>query len=577
MDIKVFAMICIATVRLVGFMVVTDLFLRFRERILLWIAAGWLVYALSPLFELIGILYAHPFFDFLYVSLALEGMLMLVSGAIWIFRKFSLSWAAAGEVGLFILMLLFYMLGLSRVVSFMVPALQFLALFAVSVISFLGYRSFYRVGGNSIYWLLATFIAGAMQAGVFVFIPAPQLPALIYVLTVLISVLSIIFFMHLEHNITLHRQHESESRYRLIVENQSDLIVKLDMAGRLLYANPRYCAMFAQSQKELLGRVITRHTFNESGEADDSRLARQALFHEPYACYVEERTETAFGWRWLAWSEKTVFDANQNMLAIVAVGRDISEQKEAAAEIRRLNQELEQRVSERTAQLETLNRELETFTYSVSHDLKAPLRGIEGFSQILLNEYAGQLDGEGKHYLENVVDSVQHMRTLIDDLLAYSKLDRRTQYKQQIIMSELVNELLAEHSLELEQRGVQVNMRLERCVFMADRETMRQALGNLIDNAIKYSKYASPSRIEVGYEYQTKFMHLWVRDNGIGFEMENQNKIFELFQRLHSQEEYAGTGVGLAIVQKAVQRMDGRIRVESAPGQGATFTLELPL
>jgi len=576
MEIIVFALVCITLVRLVGVIISFDFFIRLRERIFLWIGSGWLIYALCPFFGLLANLYSKPAWDFLYLSLALIGMLILTSGAIWIFRKIPLNWVALGALVLFILMLGLYIAGLRNLVVLLVPLLQFLFLITVTIISIYRRKAFIQVGGNSIYWLISIFFVGALQAGLYIFIPMNQLPVMIYAITVLMSVLIIIFFVHLEHNISLHRQHESETRYRLIVENQSDLIIKLDVSGNLLYANPKYCELFGLSLEDQLGRPVAHQISQESGQDTAALWNNPSLHQEPFSFYVEQFTQTARGWRWLAWSERTVFDTEQKMLAIVAAGRDISAQKAAEDEIRRLNQDLEQRVRERTAQLETLNKDLETFTYSVSHDLKAPLRGIEGFSQILLEDHAENLDERGRHYLDKIIDNAHHMRVLIDDLLAYSRLERRALQKLEISLEELLNELLAQHSLELEQTLTSVELHLNDCRIMADRESLFQALGNLFDNAIKYSKNATPPRIEVGCERAQGLLRIWIRDNGIGFEMQYQQKIFELFQRLHSQNEYTGTGVGLAIVKKAVQRMDGRVWAESVPGQGSVFTIEVP-
>jgi len=576
MEIMMFAMLCIALVRCVGLVVMTDFFLRQRQMIYLWLAFGWLLYALSPVFKIFWGWNDWPGFEFLYLSLALEGMMLLVAGATGLFIKQPLKWVLFAAVVLFFVMLVMYATGWGQLLAGMVPALQFLMLAAVSSASFARRKTMVKVGGKSIYWLIAIFVAGCGQALMFIFLHPPQLSVMIYAQTVLMSVLIIIFFMHLQNNISLKREQESDSRYRLIVENQSDLIIKLDMSGRFLYANPKYCELFGTSQDTLLGTLIERHTVEAGAAEENTKHARLALFKKPFACYVEERTLTSQGWRWLAWSEKTVFDEDDNLLAVVAAGRDITPQKEAEAEIRRLNQELEQRVGERTAQLQALNKELETFTYSVSHDLKAPLRGIEGFSKILLEDHQDKLNAEGRHFLWNIVNIVGHMRALIDDLLAYSRLERRTVRNQRIMLEELVNDLLAEHRLELDERAAQVDIKLQDCVLEADQENLRQALGNLIDNAIKYSRNASPPRIEVGLECVKPWVRIWVRDNGIGFDIAFKEKIFELFQRLHGPDEYAGTGVGLAIVAKAVQRMEGKINVVSAPGQGATFTIELP-
>lgn len=576
MDIAMFALFCLTLVRFVGVMISIDFFFRLRERIYLWIAIGWLIYALSPMFGLLAEINQSPVYEFLYMSLALQGVLMLTSGAIWIFKKIRLDWVAMGGMLSFLIMVFLYMEGRRSIYGYLVPGLQLLILATVSGISLVQRKAFTRVGGNSLYWLLSIFLVGAFQACLYIFIPPVKLPSFIYALTIVMSVLIIIFFVHLQHNISLHRQQESEARYRLIVENQSELLIKLTMDGRFLYANPNYCELFGLAQENIIGSLILHQVsgLEQSGQA--YFVARQSLFQPPYNCYVEELTLTAHGWHWLAWSGKTVFDADQHMVAIVSAGRDITKQKEAEAEILRLNQDLEQRVLDRTAQLEHLNKELEVFTYSVSHDLKAPLRGIEGFSQILQEDYADKLDEKGLHVLENIIVSTGHMRALIDDLLAYSRLERHTLQKQEIRVEDLVDEILAQHRLELEQSGARVDVHLENARITVDRENLFQALGNLIDNAIKYSRQATPPRIEVGCESQPGILKIWIRDNGIGFDMVYKQKIFEIFQRLHGQGQYPGTGIGLAIVSKAVQRMGGQVWAESQPGQGAVFTVAVP-
>ena len=576
MDIAMFALFCLTLVRFVGVMISIDFFFRLRERIYLWIAIGWLIYAFSPMFGLLSEINPSPVYDFLYMSLALQGVLMLTSGAIWIFKKIRLDWVAMGGVLSFLIMVFLFMGGRRSIYGYLVPGLQLLILATVSGLSMVQHKAFTRVGGNSLYWLLSIFMVGAFQAGLYILIPPDKLPSIIYALTIVMSVLIIIFFLHLQHNISLHHQQESEARYRLIVENQSELLIKLTMEGRFLYANPNYCELFGLAQENIIGSPVLHQVSGLEQPGQAYFVARQSLFQPPYSCYVEELTLTAHGWRWLAWSGKTVLDADKHMVAIVSVGRDITKQKEAEAEILRLNQDLEQRVIERTAQLENLNKELEIFTYSVSHDLKAPLRGIEGFSQILQEDYADKLDEKGLRVLENIIASTGHMRALIDDLLAYARLERHTLQKQEIRVEDLVHEILVQHRLELEQSGAMVDVHLENARVTVDRENLFQALGNLIDNAVKYSRHATPPRIEVGCESQPEFLRIWIRDNGIGFDMAYKQKIFEIFQRLHGQGQYPGTGIGLAIVSKAVQRMGGQVWAESQPGQGAVFTIVVP-
>ena len=237
---------------------------------------------------------------------------------------------------------------------------------------------------------------------------------------------------------------------------------------------------------------------------------------------------------------------------------------------------LEQRVAERTAALQAANKELETFAYTVSHDLKAPLRGIDGYSRLLLEEYNSKLDEEGRQFLFNVRTATGQMNQLIEDLLQYSRLERREVSSGSVNLSALVESLLAERSDEIKQRDIRVTVNIPRKIINADPEGLSLALRNLLDNALKFTVNVSKPVIKInGRESEIGYM-IEVCDNGIGFELKYQERIFEIFQRLHRAEEYPGTGIGLAIVRKAMERMGGRVWADSTPGQGATFYLEVP-
>ena len=239
------------------------------------------------------------------------------------------------------------------------------------------------------------------------------------------------------------------------------------------------------------------------------------------------------------------------------------------------SQRLEERVRLRTGELEAKNRELETFSYSVSHDLKTPLRGIDGYSRLLLSDYASQLDEEGQNFLNNIRLGVTRMSQLIDDLLAYTHLERRDLTPTHIDPRELVEKIIAEH-LKEPQTVVKFNLEIPAFTVRADRESLAQALRNLIDNAVKFSGHMPEPVVEVGGWEDLKTCVIWVRDNGIGFDMKYADRIFDIFNRLNRDEEYPGTGVGLALVRKAMERMGGHVWAESLPGQGATFYLEVP-
>ena len=250
--------------------------------------------------------------------------------------------------------------------------------------------------------------------------------------------------------------------------------------------------------------------------------------------------------------------------------------KRAENEIRQLNAELEQRVDERTAQLAAANKELETFTYSVSHDLKAPLRGIDGYSRLLLEDHLEQLDDEGRLFLGNVRHGVDQMSQLIEDLLAYSRMERRDLHGIALDLALQVAAVLHERADEIAAKGVQIQLALDACTAQADPDGFAMVLRNLIDNALKFTRDSHPPMLLISGTLTDKTVTLAIKDNGIGFDMKFQDRIFEIFQRLQRAEDYPGTGVGLAIVRKAMQRMGGRVWAESALGKGATFYLELP-
>ena len=262
-------------------------------------------------------------------------------------------------------------------------------------------------------------------------------------------------------------------------------------------------------------------------------------------------------------------------LFIAALLVERKRRRRARESLDRLNVELEQRVVDRTAALDGKSRELEAFAYSVAHDLKAPLRGIDGYSRLLLEDYAEVLPKEGRKFVQTICTATTEMSELIEDLLEYSRLERREIRHDQIEIQPFIRSLVEQQKRETAGRDIEFVVKVNGSHVLADSIGLAQALKNYLDNAIKFTSKCQHAKIEVGSEETPRGCLLWVRDNGLGFDMKYQDSIFGIFQRLNSSEEYPGTGIGLAIVRKAMERMGGRAWATSAPGEGSTFYLEI--
>ncbi len=233
-------------------------------------------------------------------------------------------------------------------------------------------------------------------------------------------------------------------------------------------------------------------------------------------------------------------------------------------------------VKQQVKEQEKANREMEAFSYVISHDLKTPLRGIDGYSRILLEDYGSSLAEDGRHLLDQLIQSAARMNQLIEGLLAYSQLDRRLFSPRPVNPLKIIEALIAERRPALNKQSVHLSVEVSCPSLNVDPAGLSLALAHLMDNALKATSHTDNPSIEIGGKESKKGTILWVKDNGIGFDMKDYNRLFTVFQRLPSFDDYAGTGIGLAMVRKVLERMGGRAWAEGKPGQGAAFFIELP-
>lgn len=390
---------------------------------------------------------------------------------------------------------------------------------------------------------------------------------------------------------------ERDFSHRLI-ENLPGLLYVLDLQTGWGQWNANFARALALSPDELqtlLGRLpIEQLRTGQSGQLDflrqlAQRLAepesQEALFAALQQAMQSGHAEAEI-WLRDADGTKRLYLLTMQRLTVgerrylLVDGLDITSRRQAEERLRRLNLELEQRVQQRTAQLQASNEEMEAFVYSVSHDLRAPLRGIDGYTRLLEADFAAALPPEGRDYLQSIRQANSRMNRLIDDLLVLSRVARRNMEWEQVDLSGLAQEVVAELRLEEQSRSVRqgeltVTIQPDLQVY-GDRHLLRILLVNLLGNAFKFTRKTSPAFIEVLQQEQADGKRIFqVRDNGAGFDMTYADRLFQPFQRLHAETDFEGSGIGLATVRRIVQRHGGEIWAVAAPGQGATFFFTL--
>jgi PAS domain S-box-containing protein len=371
----------------------------------------------------------------------------------------------------------------------------------------------------------------------------------------------------------LEQETRLESRYRELFENASEIVYTTDLEGRITSFNQAAELATGYTRAEAMGRNLA-----------DFIAPDQVRQLKPFAPVegngqgkpVHELEFLAKDGRRVPVEVDTqLLMENGRAVGAQGIARNIAERKRAEKAIHEMNASLERRVSERTAELAAANQELEAFSYSISHDLRAPLRAINGFTEILLRDHSAQLEHKGRHYLHNVAASGRKMGQLVDDLLAFSRLNRHALSKEPLDLNQLAREVAQD--LRRLEPSHEVALQMKPLPSArGDRALVQQVLYNLLSNAWKFTSKTQNPAIEIGAEQNGKETIYYVNDNGAGFDMRYVDKLFGVFQRLHRDDEFPGTGVGLAIVQRIINRHGGRVWAESRPKEGATFYFTLP-
>ncbi|MES2374242.1 MAG: ATP-binding protein [Bacteroidota bacterium] len=457
------------------------------------------------------------------------------------------------------------------------------------------YRRIYILFGAFIFTTGTTFFLDAFS----VWIPIYTIKAIASLITGIVSVITLFYlFKFLPRAFTLRvskkrENYKNEERFRLLVEEVKDYaIMMVDLDGSVGTWNKGAEAINGYTADEIIGEPISIFYTKEDiakGEPENNLKIARELGRFGSETKRVRKDGSVF---WANCVITALHDDHGVIYGYSTVTRDVTERKKLQDGINQLNQDLEKRIEEKTKELHDLNSQLEyrveqrtqelneankaleSFSYSVSHDLRAPLRIMDGYSDILLEDHSHQLDNEGKRILDIIMNNARRMGKLIDALLNLSRLGRKELSVKPINMNDLLKKVINDQPFP-GNRSVDVRI-ADLFPAIGDAELLEHVWGNLISNALKYSSKVESPEIEINSMENGQEVTYSVKDNGVGFDMKYSDKLFGVFQRLHKMDEYEGTGIGLALVQRIVTKNSGRVWAESEPGKGATFYFTLP-
>lgn len=376
---------------------------------------------------------------------------------------------------------------------------------------------------------------------------------------------------------TLERLSASERKFRSLVEIMPCAVQRADREGRITFANETQADLLGQSRDQLLNKHLWDFAADEASRSAlrhaHQEIAGGRIERTQFECSLRgpenSLREVEVGWC----AESFASDEPGEIICVVS---DVTERVTAARDLRQFNELLESKVESRTQELQESVQELEAFTHTVSHDLRAPLRAVQGFARAIQEDCGAALGSDCENYVQLIVSAAHRMDVLIADLLEYSRIGRREVLVKPISLQTVVEEALQQLEAPIAESRAEIRLQQDLPVVLGHRPILIQAVTNLIANAIKFVAAGTSPVVRIKAESVAGAERLWVEDNGIGISEEHHQRILRVFERLHGVETYPGTGIGLAIVRRAVDRMHGRMGLESTPGEGTRFWIELP-